>query len=1052
MGQSSTGRQSGSLVRTELKEVTVLFADVVGSTRLIEAMDPERASEALDPVIMTMIEAVRVQGGTVTSIQGDGIMAVFGAPLALEDHAVRACFAALDMLEWHIGRHKNLTEDPIRIRIGLDSGQVLLRMYEAGSINNYDAIGLVVHLANKLQEEAEPDAARISARTERLVRSFVTVEAAGRYRLQSHEYETFRLLGRTPANRKMVRQSRVLCRAVGREQHLHDLEVRAQNLARMNGSSVLIEGEAGVGKSRLIHEFSNSCQEHDFSVLRIEGKPYPQKSNFQPFTAFLAEQLEIGSQDDAAAIDSKLTDLLARYHLGLIDNRLALVSLFNPALDEPQWSKADPEWRRRTVIQAIVDVLAALAREMPLILIAEDAHAMDRGSLEVLQKIAQSARNVAILLVVSQRPGEAIAMPGEDCEQSIRLTPLASTDAHRMCDALLGDDPALTPLKNELVRCTGGVPLFLEELVLDLFETGVIQGEIGEAASGRGRPDVGRIGLPSSIAAILSARMDRLDTPCHDLLRIASVIGEGFPLGLLRTAAHLKGEAFDSRLRQLLESKLIIVTDDAVDSYMMFSHALVQQVCYRSMISHHRRQYHDAVAQAMISYYGNRIHEFTATLAHHYSETGKLEIAITHWQETARRSLMGAANFEAVEALQQAIALVDKLPQYRAISHKKLELMTLLGSALIVAKGPGTEDVAKVYAECRALADTLEESRELFRSLWGQWRIAWRVADKIEIANQLSALAHQSGGDEEQIQAHHAHWVACYNHGALHESLEHISAGLGLCQSGTPSEQLLIYGGHDAAVCGYGEAALCHWILGDQVKGRDLIKRAIRRARQTNHSGSIGHAVDYALFHTQHVGDAQAVLKLADEAIEFARERALPHYETRARAWQGWAMAECGDLLDGIKQMSRAIDNQRRTGKEEDFPVFLEVLAGLQARLGDLDNALGSCDEALEIAAQSGMRHWLAEIHRRRGTVLRDLGPNRHDEAIDAFGKALCLAHEQDARSFESRIITDLAGFPEARDTMPHSTIIDRLLRNLDKTDHSIHVPELRRKIHAGIR
>ncbi len=1008
-------RGGGTLIRTELKEVTVLFADIVDSTRLVQELDPERASEALDPVLTTMIDAVRQRDGTVTSIQGDGIMAIFGAPIAIEDHAVRACFAAIQIVESQIAAKQVFDNDPIKVRIGLDSGQVLLRTYQTGSEYRHDAIGLIVHLANKMQSHARPNGIQISARTERLARGNVLAEKGEPYHYQGRTHDCFRLTGRAPVSRRAVRQSRLLCKAVGRAPLIKELNNRLVALTGGSGGSVLIEAEAGVGKTRLLYEFSELCRQEDVGILQLEGKLNHRRTILLPFRNLLNEVLEIGRQENISTIDEKLSLLVARYNFRSAYSKLALSSLFDSDIQDPFWKNANPDWRRETLIDSMVDLLVAMAKEEPLIVFVEDAHLMDSGSIETVRRITKIATKNRILLIASQRPEGSASLRPDDFDEFVPLKPLDQHESRELCDVLLGNDPGLDALKNELIRRTAGVPLFLEEIVLNFLETGAFHGEIGRAVQREQSQLDSTLGLPSSVKAILAARIDRLPTACHDLIRLASVIGERFPRGLLQAAARVNRQTFNQLVKQLEESKLIVSGDDALESSLAFSHALAQQVCYTSLVTQFRQRYHRSVAEALAEYYGERVTNYTADLAYHYAEAGDTVTAIDLWQHAANRALSGAANTEAVDALEKALELVKTFPERDDCNRKKkLELLTMLGSAQIVSKGPGSDDVVKTYEECRRLADLLGQSRELFRSIWGQWRIAWRVPTKIELANQLTQLAQLSDVlGEEQLQAYHAQWVSCYNNGDFHNCLANIHAALKFYRNVVQSEQGVFYGGHDPAVCGYGEAALTYWILGDERRGAEMARLAMEVAEETGHSGSMGHAMDYALFFYQHCEDLNSLLSLSKKAILFAQDKALPHYEARAKAWRAWALARDGSAEDGVAQMRAAIEEQRLTGIEEDFPVFLEVLAGLEVEVGEFDMALRSCDEALTLAEKSGMRHWLAAIHRRRGTVLQKLGATYRDKALASFDMALAIAIEQDAQSFERLILGDLQGYPE---------------------------------------
>src|SRR5262245_22875378 len=525
---------SRTALEGERKQVTVLFADLKGSMELLADRDPEEARKLLDPVLAHMMEAVHRYEGTVNQVMGDGIMALFGAPVAHEDHAVRACYAALRMQE-NVTKYaeevRRSHAAAVKIRIGVNSGEVVVRTIGSDLRMDYTAVGQTTHLAARMEQLADPGAIVMTPDTLALVEGYVEVQSLGQVRVKglTDALEAFEVTGAGPARtRFQVAARRGLTRFVGRDTELNQLR-RAQHLAGTgHGQIAAIIGEAGVGKSRLIYEFTHSHRLQNWLVLESASVSYGKATSYLPVTELLKGYFKIQDRDDLREMREKVTGKLLTLDRALEPILLPLLALLDVPVDDPTWSALDPGQRRQRTFDAVKRLLLREAREQPLLVVLEDLHWIDSETQALIDGVVESLGSARLLLLVNYRPEYRHTWSGKTSYSQTRLDALPAESASELLEALLGDDPGLTPLKQLLVK--RGNPFFLEETVRTLVETRVLSGERGKH---RLTQPVQTIQVPATVQVVLAARIDRLASEDKRLLQTASVIGKDIPLALL---------------------------------------------------------------------------------------------------------------------------------------------------------------------------------------------------------------------------------------------------------------------------------------------------------------------------------------------------------------------------------------------------------------------------------------------------------------------------------------------------------------------------------------
>jgi class 3 adenylate cyclase/tetratricopeptide (TPR) repeat protein len=604
----------------ERKQVTVLLADLKGSMELLADRDPEEARQLLDPVLERMMEAVHHYEGTVNQVMGDGIMALFGAPLAHEDHAVRACYAALRMQE-RVGRYGDETQRthgvPVQIRVGLNSGEVVVRSIGSDLHLDYTAVGQTTHLAARMEQMAKPGSVLLAPATLRLVEGYVRVRSFGPVPIKglSEPVEVFELLGAgSSRTRLQVSAARGLTRFIGRDTELEQLRLALERAATSHGQIVAVVGEPGVGKSRLVWELAHSHRTQGWLVLESSSVSYGKATTFLPTIDLMRAYFDIDDRDDTRRVREKLTGKVLTLDESLRPALPALQALLDLPVDDVLWRNLGAEQRRPRILDAVKRLLLRESEVQPLLLVFEDLHWIDRDTQALLESLVESVPSHRALLLVNYRPEYQHGWGSKTYYAQIRLDPLAPETAETLLDVLLGPDAGLAALRSLLIERAQGNPFFFEESVRALAETGVLRGERGAYQLAKA---VQVVQVPATVQAILAARIDRLPPADKSLLQSASVIGKDVPFALLRAIAGLSEDDLAQGLGRLQSAEFVYETRLFPEVEYTFKHALTHEVAYGSLLQERRRVLHAQVVDAIERLYPDRLAEHHDRLVHH---------------------------------------------------------------------------------------------------------------------------------------------------------------------------------------------------------------------------------------------------------------------------------------------------------------------------------------------------------------------------------------------------------------------------------------------------
>jgi class 3 adenylate cyclase/tetratricopeptide (TPR) repeat protein len=705
---------SKAALEGERKQVTVLFADLKGSMELLADRDPEEARKLLDPVIERMMESVHHYEGTVNQVMGDGIMALFGAPLAHEDHAVRACYAALRMQE----RVKTYAEEVrrthaavVKIRVGLNSGEVVVRAIGSDLHMDYTAVGQTTHLAARMEQIADPGAIVITPDTLALAEGYVEVKSLGSIPIKglADPLEIFELTGAGQARTRLQTAAlRGLTRFVGRNAEIEHLRGVLTQAGAGRGQVVALVGEAGVGKSRLTYEFTHSHRVQDWLILETSSVSFGKATSYLPVIDLLKGYFKISDRDDHREMRAKLLGRVLELDRALEPLVPPLLSLLNVPVEDPGWQTLDPQQRRQRMLDAVKRLLLRESQVQPLLVAFEDLHWIDNETQGLLDSLVESLGSARMLLLVNYRPEYEHRWASKTAYSQLRLDSLPAESAAELLAALLGPDPGLVPLAQMLVK--RGNPFFLEETVRTLVETGALVGKRG--AYRLTRP-VEVLRVPATVQTVLAARMDRLAPEDKHLLQVASVVGKDVPLALLQAIVDLSEDALRSSLDVLQAAEFLYETGRYPDLEYAFKHALTHEVAYGGLLLGRRRELHARAVAEIERLHATRLDEQIERLAHHALQAGLMDKAVSYQRRAGMRAFARSANRESVVWFEQALAALQQLPQDRATTEQGIDLRIHLRNPLFE------------LSEWGRIRDYLVEAETLARNLGDQRREAW---------------------------------------------------------------------------------------------------------------------------------------------------------------------------------------------------------------------------------------------------------------------------------------------------------------------------------------
>jgi class 3 adenylate cyclase/tetratricopeptide (TPR) repeat protein len=993
-----------SALEGERKQVTVMFADIKDSTELIRDLDPEAAQQLLDPAIHIMMDAVHRFEGTVNQVLGDGIMALFGAPISHEDHAARACYAALAMqtaMQPYADDIRRAHGITIRIRVGLNSGEVVVRTIGNDLHMDYSAVGQTTHLASRMEQLAAPGSITLAATTLRLVEGLVRVNDLGPIPVKgmSAPVDVYELTGASSIRRRLqAAVARGLTRFVGRETEIETLNQARERAVAGQGQVVAAVGEAGVGKSRLVYEFIHSHRTEGWLVLESASVSYGKATPYFPVIDLLKRYTHVEEGDDTRATRAKVTGQILTLDESLQETIPPLLSLLDALPEDSPFFQLDPPQRRQRTHAALKRILLRESQVQPLLLVFEDLHWIDSETQALLDSLIESLPTAKLLLLVNYRPEYQHSWGSKTYYTQLRLDSLPPESADTFLGALLGDAPGLGALKKLLIERTEGNPFFLEESVRTLVET---QELVGKQGAYRLAQELPTIQVPATVQTILAARIDRLPQEEKQLLQTAAVIGTEVPYTLLQAIAEMPEEVLHRGLMHLQASEFLYETSLFPECLHTFKHALTHEVAYGSLLHERRRALHARIIQAIEALAGDRVAEQVERLAHHAPRGEVWDKALAYCRQAGEKALGRSAYREAVGYFEQALSALPHLPAQRDLHEQAIDLRLALRAALFPSGGFGR--ILAALHEAEAIAEALNDARRLgqvsgFLSVHflfiGAYDQAIAAADRalaLATASEdvvLHALANHRLGAVHLFRGDYRRAIDCYRQTLV--SLE------GMQRQERFGQNFLL------AVNAPSYLAWCHAELGMFAEGRAFGEEALRIAEAADHPLSLMFACVGSGLLSLRQGDLPRALPLLERAVGICQHMDLMAYFPWVASALGTAYTLAGCITDAVSLLTQAME--RATATET---VAIQTFCSLP--LGEAQLLAGRLEEAHALAegALSQAREY--QEHSNEAYALRLLGeiavhrhPPEFQRAETHYREALALAAELGMRPLQA--------------------------------------------------
>jgi class 3 adenylate cyclase/tetratricopeptide (TPR) repeat protein len=1026
-------------IEGERNTVTALFADIKGSTELMEDLDPEEARAIIDPALKLMIEAVRRYDGYVVQSTGDGIFALFGAPVAHEDHPQRALYAALRLQDATRAYSAKLVADggtPVEARVGINTGEVVVRtLTTADGHTEYTPIGHTANLASRMQAIAPTGSIALTEHTRRLVEGYFQLKPRGPTRVKglSEAVNVYEVTGLGPLRTRLQRAAgRGLTKFVGREREMEALRHAAELAKGGHGQIVAAMAEPGVGKSRLFFEFKareggaqrasmagrDACPTN-WMVLETFSISHGKASAYLPVLDLLHGYFKIAGEDDQRTRREKVNGRIVTLDPALEDTRSYLFSLLGIVEGTDPLAQMDGQLKKRRTLEAIKRILLRESLNQPLMVIFEDLHWIDEATQEFLNLLADSLGTAKLLLLVNYRPEYSHRWNSKTYYTQLRLDPLGQESAGEMLSALLsmplarsvtgegkrGDEPRagegadLAPLKRLIIDKTEGNPFFMEEIVQVLLDEGAL---VRDGAGVRLTKPLNALKIPPTVQGILAARIDRLPSDAKELLQTLAVIGREFPISLIGAVVTKSDDELNRLLNDLQLGEFIYEQPAVGDTEYIFKHALTQEVAYNSVLMKRRQQLHERAGAALETLYASTVEEHLAELAHHYGRSANPDKAVEYLTRAGQQARERSAFAEAQAQLQQGLEWIKKLAESPERDARELELASTLAQVLLVTGGHTAPETLAAAERARDLAEKGGNLAQLLVQVHGIWRSVITAGDYSTaglLADRLLDLAQREGNPASFGFVCHAQVAVSFHRGDLAGAEEHFA------RWGSFLDAAGFWQVPGAAVTAIGVASLCAEALGHADISRERIARAVAFARDSNNPFDLAFARMLESWLYAFLREPQRAEVAATQALAIAEEHGFPVVRNGTRTLLGWARAHLGHTGERVALIRQSLADKAEAGDRFRITDHLTRLAEAQALDGKLDDALSTIEEALQANPEELV--FRPNALTCRGELRLKVGQTELAEAD--FREAIALAQKMQAKAFELRATTSLA-------------------------------------------
>ena len=999
----------------ERRQVTVMFSDLVGSTALSTRMDPEDLREVISSYQKCVADTVQHFGGFVAKYMGDGVLVYFGYPQAHEDDAERAVRAGLELVA-AVGGLK--THAPLQTRVGIATGLVVVGdLIGSGASQEQAIVGETPNLAARLQSIAEPNSVVIAESTRRLLGNLFELQVVQAKDLRgiTEPVQAWAALRASSAKGRFeaLRTTR-LTALVGREEELELLLQRWSKAKSGEGQVVLLSGEAGIGKSRLIVALLERLATEPHVRLRHFCSPQHTDSALYPIIGQMERAAGFAQDDTPQARLDKLDAILTRTSTSKEDAALFADMLSLPNDGRYPTFDLTPEQRRRRTFEALNLQIDALASSRPVLMIVEDAHWVDPTSMEAFGQAVDQIANLPVLLIVTFRSEFEPPWIGRSHVTALTINRLAERDVRAMIDNVIGNELLSLDIRQDIMERTDGVPLFVEEIT-----KAVLEAE-NEGAARRTTAVVPSpaLAVPASLHGSLMARLDRVG-PAKEIAQIGAALGRKFSHRLLAAVVRKPEAELASALDRLIATGLLFQQGVPPHATYLFKHALVQDAAYGTLLREPRRALHARIAETLESQFTEIAENRPELLARHATEAGQIEKAAYLWGKAGRRSLDHSALVEAAAQITQAINQIAVLPATSALRREQIRLQVALITPVIHVKGyaaPETKAAAEkaglLIQQAEALGETLDDQLLLFSALYGFWGANYVAFDDGDVVCKLAAefmmLAEKQGATVPLLIGHRVMGISLFWTGEIAEGRKHLDQAVTLYQ---PREHrpFATRFGHDPGVAGLINRAFALWSLGHPKAALEDADNAVKNARELGQAATLMYALSNATWSQIYCGNYETAMALVQELLPLAQEKRAAYWTAFGLINQGCLWALTGSVSNGVSTLSSGIAAWRSTGANIWTPFFVSRLAHAYAELGHFQEASRCIKEAIGAVKTTKERWCEADISRIAGEITL-ISPERDTvKAEEYFERALSVARQQHAKSWELRAAMSLA-------------------------------------------
>jgi class 3 adenylate cyclase/tetratricopeptide (TPR) repeat protein len=979
----------------ERKQVTVLFADLKGSMELLGDRDPEDARALLDAVLTRMMEAVHRFEGTVNQVMGDGIMALFGAPLALEDHALRACYAALaiqNSMQAFAEEARREHGVDVQARVGMNSGEVVVRTIGSDLKMDYTAVGQTTNLAARMEQFAPSGSIRMTAETLRFAEGFVQVESLGPVPIKgmSEAVEVYELNGAASGRtRFQATAAGGLSRFVGRTSELEGLESALHKAGEGQGQLFATVAEAGVGKSRLYWEFIRSPRTKEWLVVESGSVSYGKATAYKPVIDLLKAYFSIEDTDDHRRTREKVTGKILTLDESLTSVISPVLSLLEVPIEDEGWTSLDPSQKRLRILDGVKGLMLREAKVQPLSLVFEDLHWIDTETQALLDSLVESLPGASVLLLVNYRPEYEHGWANKTYYTRLTLDPLTSKGAEELLGAILGGDSALDPLKGLLIERTQGNPFYLEESVQTLIESGALTGGPGAY---RLTGEVSEIEVPSTVQAILAARIDRLPPEDKRLLQTASVIGTHVPYPLLSAIAETNEEELQRGLSALQASEFLYETNLFPEREYTFKHALTHEVTYGGLVQERKRVLHAAITEAIEEQAGYRLDEHIERLAHHAYEGEVWEKAVSYLHQTGERAMSRAVFGDALRHSENSLKAIEHLPRNRKSMEQAVDAhMRIWGAYNTFDWGKGIEHVY----QAEALAEELGDNRRRGHILATTCAFLIRTGNhenSIEVGRRALAIAESSDDVGSRASARFYLGAGFQRLGQFEQTIELYETSIESLKGDLLYET---FGTHTVTsvmtILFYSEC------LNEKGRYSESIKyaeEAIRISEKANHPYAMSQALIAASRIPLHRGIIDQAIEAGEKSLKWGESHNFGTHYMRSQPILGLAYALVGRIGEAIPLIMEGIERGEVSGLREEHSRRVSYLGEACLIGGKLNDAGQAGFQALDLARKHKERPFEAWALRLLGDIHSHPDALDPEKAEENYRQALALAEE----------------------------------------------------------